>query len=64
MVTVTTSPAITSPATTPVKPNLVVNGYEISKIECSSYWGVIKVGLTRGKIFYTKKQAIAFATSN
>lgn len=27
---------------------VTINGYEISKVECSRLWAVMKVGVTRG----------------
>jgi hypothetical protein len=41
----------------------VINGYEIGKVECSSSWGVLKLGEKRGLIFKTKRAALAWVRS-
>ena len=46
------------------KMELIINGYEIAKVECSSSWGCIKVGASKGLMFKTKRAAIAYAESN
>ena len=40
----------------------VINGYEISRIECSRLWGALKIGTTGGRIFRTKRAAMAWAS--
>jgi len=40
---------------------LTINGYEISRIECSSLWGALKIGTTGGRLFKTKRAAAKWA---
>jgi len=42
----------------------VINGYKISKVEFSTFWGCIKVGTNKGLMFRSKKAAIAHAVAN
>lgn len=41
--------------------DLIINGYEISKLESSTGWCAIKIGEKIGKAFSTKKSAILYA---
>ena len=41
----------------------VINGYEISKVECSSLWVALKIGTTGGMLFRTKRAALAWAAA-
>lgn len=50
-------------ATAQVPANLIVNGYEIEKIEAGA-WGCLKVGAKSGKCFKSKKAAVAYAQAN
>jgi len=39
-----------------------INGYEVSRVECSKLWAVMKVGVTRGgMVFRTKRAAVQWA---
>ena len=41
----------------------IVNGYEIGKMDDNHGWYALQAGATRGKIFRTKKHALAYALS-
>lgn len=44
--------------------DVVINGYEISRVECSRMWAVMKVGVTHGGwMFRTRRGAIKWASS-
>lgn len=39
-----------------------VNGYEVSRLECSRSWAVMKAGVARGGVlFRTKRAAVRWA---
>lgn len=41
-----------------------INGYEISRVECSRLWAAMKVGVARGGMaFRTKRAAIKWASA-
>jgi len=41
--------------------NVIVNGFEIGRVEGSRFYGCIKIGEKRGFLFNTKKAAVSFA---